>query len=357
MSKNVKHLLAVAVLVVIGAIVTYFLLTTIYTLPLAASAEAGPIDTMFNVQFILISFLFALIIVFMGYAIVVFRRKPDDEGEGDYFHSNTTLEIIWTIVPLIVVIALGIWAATVLAEVTEAKPNEMRVNVIGRQWSWLFSYPEIEEIGLSDHLILPVNRTIVLQMTTADVLHSFWVPEFRVKQDLVPGKVTTLRITPNLIGDYKIRCAEICGFDHSKMLADIAVVSEEDFNAWIEEQTIKLADLSPAERGEKWATDYGCKGCHSSDGSQLAGPTWLGLFGREELLEDGQTIIVDEEYIRKSILDPDMQIVTGFQPGLMSALGDFGERFNDDEAEMRTNEGLEVDIIEDIIAYLKTLQE
>ena len=357
MSKNVRHLVTVAVLVVIGAVVTYFLLSAIFTLPLAASAEAGPIDTMFNVQFMFISFFFALIFVFMIYSIVVFRRKPGDEEDGQYFLGNSTLEVVWTIVPLVIVISLGVWAAIVLAEVTEAKPNEMQVNVIGRQWSWLFSYPEHEAIGLSSELVLPVDRTIVLQMTSDDVLHSFWVPEFRVKQDLVPGQATTLRITPTEIGDYKVICAEMCGFDHANMRAGVTVLSQADFDAWIEERSVNLAELTPKERGEKWAAEFGCVACHSSDGRQLPGPTWLGLFGREEMLENGQTIVVDELYIRKSILDPDIQIVAGFQPGLMTSLGDLETRFGDAEEAILIEDEVEVDIIEDLIAYILSLQE
>jgi cytochrome c oxidase subunit 2 len=356
MSKNARHLITVAVLVIPGAAITYFLLTAIYQLPVAASAEAKPIDDLFNLHFLLISLLFALIVVFMIYSIVVFRRKPGDDDEGSHFHGNTPLEIIWTVIPLMVVIAVGVWAAIVLSDITEAKDDEMQVNVLGRQWSWLFSYPEYEEIGFSDQLVLPVDRTIVLQMTTDDVLHSFWVPEFRVKQDLVPGTITTLRVTPTEIGDYKVRCAEICGFDHANMQAVVSVLSEADFAQWISDQSISLVNMSQVERGEKWASDFGCIGCHSSDGTVLSGPSWLGIFGQEEQMEDGQTITVDEDYLRKSILDPDIQIVEGFPPNLMSAVGDFELRFLETEAEIAANEAIDVDILEDLIFYIQSLE-
>jgi cytochrome c oxidase subunit 2 len=356
MSKNARHLITAAVLVIPGAAITYFLLTSIYQLPVAASAEAKPIDDLFNLHFLLISLLFALIVVFMLYSFVVFRRKPGDDEEGSHFHGNTPLEIIWTVIPLAVVIAIGVWAAIILSDITEAKANEMQVNVTGRQWSWLFSYPEYEEIGFSNQLVLPVDRTIVLQMTTDDVLHSFWVPEFRVKQDLVPGTITTLRITPTEIGDYKVRCAEICGFDHANMRADVVVISETDFAQWISDQTVSLANLSQAERGEKWASDFGCTGCHTTDGTVLSGPSWLGIFGQEEQMEDGQTITVDEDYLRKSILDPDIQIVEGFPPNLMSAVGDFELRFLEAEAEIAANEAIDIDILEDLIVYIQSME-
>ena len=356
MSKNARHLITVAVLVIPGAAITYFLLTSIYQLPVAASAEAKPIDELFNLHFLVISFLFALIVVFMIYSIVVFRRKPGDDEEGTHFHGNTPLEIIWTIIPLAAVIAVGVWGAIVLSDITEAKDDEMQVNVLGRQWSWLFSYPEYEEIGFSDQLVLPVDRTIVLQMTTDDVLHSFWVPEFRVKQDLVPGTITTLRITPTEIGDYKVRCAEICGFDHANMRAAVSVLSEADFAQWVSDQSISLVNMSQVERGEKWASDFGCIGCHTTDGTVLSGPSWLGIFGQEELLEDGQTITVNEDYLRKAILDPDIQIVEGYPPNLMSAVGDFELRFLETEAEIAANEAIDVDILEDLIVYIQSLE-
>jgi len=355
MSRNGKHLLAVAILVVLGSVVTYFVLTAVYQLPVAASEEAGPIDQLFNIQFILISFLFALIIVFMLYSAVVFRRKTGDEQGAD-FHSHTVLEIAWTIIPLIIVIALGIFSAVMLASITEAKPDEMTVEVRGRQWSWVFSYPEHEEIGFSPRLVLPVDQPIRLRMTADDVLHSFWVPEFRVKQDLVPGQITELRITPDLEGTYKVRCAEICGLDHSTMLAEVEVVSQAEFDQWIADQTplLPLDEMSDIERGKQWVVELGCSSCHSVDGAVGAGPTWLGLFGRSENLVDGSTITVDGDYIRKSILNPSIQLVDGYADSMPKDLGD---RIAAREAEISERQSFELDIVADLIAYIESLTE
>ncbi len=208
-------------------------------------------------------------------------------------------------------------------------------------------------MGNSPELVLPVNRTIRLRMNSDDVLHSFWVPEFRVKQDLVPGMETTLRITPTEVGEYRVRCAEICGFGHAEMLAPVRVVSQAEFEEWTAGFSGALAQLSPEERGGKWAVDYGCVACHSLDGSAMIGPTWQGLFGREETLEDGSTITVDEEYLRQSILNPNAQIVSGYGANVMPA--NFEEQFAMAEAEILDNQGLEVNIVEDLIAYLMTL--
>jgi cytochrome c oxidase subunit 2 len=352
MSRNGRHLIIVAVLVILATPPVYLLLNAIYQLPVAASVEADQIAPLFNVQFLFISFFFSLIVVFMLYSIVVFRRKPGDEGDGAYFHGHTGLEIAWTIIPLVIVIALGIWAAFILGEVTAAEPEEMTVKVIGRQWSWLFEYPDYPDIGSTEQLVLPKDQPVLLEMTTQDVLHSFWVPEFRVKQDLVPGMVNSLRIHPNRVGEYKIRCAEICGLQHAYMLADIVILEPQAFQDWVDEQSVDLAALNPEERGEIWYVDYGCNACHSLDGVDGAGPTWQGIVGREEQLEDGTSVTVDEAYILNSILNPADQIVQGYQ-NVMPA--NFEERFTSDEATLLTEEGLEVDIAQDLIAFIYSI--
>ncbi len=355
-----KHIYAVSGLVVLGSIVTYFVLRAIYKLPKAASAEAGTIDTMFTVYFGLIAFFFALIMVFMLYATVAFRRQPDDMEDAEHIHGNMTLEIVWTVLPVLLVISLGIWGIVTFNDMVSAKSNEMVVNVTGAQWSWKFEYPEQENLE-SAQLLLPVNRPIVLKMTSEDVLHSFWVPEFRVKQDLVPGYEQELRFEPTVMGDYKLLCAEICGQNHTDMTADVRVVSQSEFDAWVEERSTKpaFAQMTPEARGEIWygvEGGFACLSCHSTTGAQGVGPTWLGIYGRSESLTDGSTIIVDDDYIRNSILNPDSQIVNGFNPGIMSAR-DYGALFAEKEAEILADEGIEIDIIADIIAYMQTLEE
>ncbi|MEZ4642749.1 MAG: cytochrome c oxidase subunit II [Chloroflexota bacterium] len=331
-----------------------------FQLPVRASAEGILIDTMFQGHFWMISFLFALIMVIMLYAVVVFRRRPGDETEGPHVHGSTVLEIIWTVVPVVAVIGFGVWGTVTLGQLLEAKPNEMVIEVTGKQWQWSFSYPE-QDVK-SPQLYLPVNQPVVLQMTSQDVLHSFWVPEFRVKQDLVPGRTTTLRFTPTLAGDYKVRCAEICGLDHTNMLADVRVVSETEFASWVEARSVAIqyADLTPEQRGDLWHGaegdgGFGCNSCHSIDGSTGAGPTWLGLYGRQETLTDGSTITVDEEYIRNSILHPNDQIVSGFNRDVMPQ--NYEELFAAKQAEILASDGIEIDIIADLIAYIQTLEE
>jgi cytochrome c oxidase subunit 2 len=357
--RNRKHYVAVTILIAVVSVLLYLLLQVLYPLPTAASAEAGTIDTMFRVYFGLIAFMFSLIMVFMLYAAFAFRRRPDDTEDAVHIHGNTTLEIVWTILPVILVITLGVWGATTLNALTASESGEMVIEVTGQQWVWGFAYPEYDNLT-SGELVLPVNQPIVLKMQSNDVLHSFWVPEFRVKQDLVPGRVTELRITPTEIGQFTLRCAEICGLNHTSMLADVRVLDQAAFDAWIEEksQAPVLAELSPQERGEIWygvEDGFGCLACHTVDGSSGVGPSWLGLYGRVETLDDGSTVTAEADYISRSILMPNEQLVAGYPANVMPQ--DYEMRFADKQAEVLASEGIEVDIIEDLIAFIQTLEE
>jgi cytochrome c oxidase subunit 2 len=296
--------------------------------------------------------------VFMVYSVVAFRRRPGDEEDGPHVHGHTGLEITWTIIPVFIVLGFGIYGAVVLNDITSPKSNEMVVKVQAQQWAWAFQYPEHNDI-VSAELILPVDRPVRLEMESIDVLHAFWVPEFRVKQDLVPGQVTILRFTPTVPGEYKVRCAEICGLQHATMLAPVRVMDQGGFETWVEERLARPAfgGLTPEERGVLWssAEGFGCAACHSIDGTIVVGPSWLGLFGREEQMADGTTIVADEAYLRESILDPRAHTVAGFDPNVMP--DNYEERFAEQEAQILAVEGLELEIVADIIAYIQTLQE
>jgi cytochrome c oxidase subunit 2 len=358
--RNRRHYFVVTGLVLVAAVLVYFLLDRIYQLPTAASDEADTIDNMFDVYFGLIAFMFSLIMVFMIYAAFAFRRKPDDTTDAAHIRGNMRLEVVWTIIPTIIVLALGGWGATTLSALTKAKTNEVEIAVTGQQWLWSFEYPEHDSIT-SGELVLLVDQPVLLKMTSTDVIHSFWVPEFRVKQDLVPGMETLLRITPTDAGEYTLACAEICGLSHTDMVADVRVLNQNAYNAWVDEnlQAPVFADLSAEERGEIWygtQPGFGCVACHSVDGSAGVGPTWLGLFGRQENLDDGTTILVDDAYLRESILYPNAQIVEGYLANIMSNQ-DYETLFSEAQADILANEGVEIDIVDDLIAYIKTLEE
>ncbi len=348
-----KHAISVAVLTLIATAGLYFLFYWMFTLPKAASTQAGPIDTMFQSHFLMMALLFAMIMVMMLYSVVVFRRRPDDHEDGPHIHGSTGLEIAWTVIPTLIVIGFGVYGWVVLREITSEQDNEMVISVVGQQWSWSFEYPE-QDVR-SARLVLPVNQPILLELEATDVLHSFWVPEFRVKQDLVPGQMKTLRITPTEIGLYRLRCAEMCGTGHSDMLADVEVVSQADFEQFLIGAAFRYSDLTPEERGQQFYLELGCNGCHSLDGIPGAGPTWQGIYLREEILDDGTVVIADEEYIHNSILDPNNQIVQGFNPGVMPQ--NYGERIDALEAQILASEGAELDVIADLIAFMKTLDQ
>jgi cytochrome c oxidase subunit 2 len=166
---------------------------------------------------------------------------------------------------------------------------------------------------------------VLLKIISTDVIHSFWVPEFRIKQDAVPGRWTELRVTPTETGDYRVRCAELCGYAHSAMYAPVVVVEPDAFEAWLAGQEIEAKppeEMTPVERGAALSEEQGCLSCHSVDGSELVGPTWLGLFGAERPMEDGSTVMADEEYLRKAIMDPGSHVVAGY-PNVMPAAYSF----------------------------------
>ena len=333
-----RHFVVVGILVVVVTVVVYLGLIAIGLMPVEASAQARPIDSLLNLELITISFLSALILVPLSYSLVVFRRKKGDTTDAAHIEGNTNLEIAWTIIPLFLVMTFAYLGAGNLAEISRVDPDAMVVKVTAQQWSWSFEYPSYGVTSTELHL--PVGKQVLLQMTSRDVIHSFWVPEFRPKQDLVPGRITELRITPTLIGDYKVRCAEMCGTSHAYMEQPVIVSSTADFDAWMGEEVKKAeaAAATPEGRGQALVAASGCVACHSVNGAKGIGPTWLGLFGSQVELADGSVVAADEAYIHESIKAPQAKIVADYENQLMPTYG-----FNDDQ-------------INDIVAYIKTLK-
>jgi len=333
-----RHFVIVGILVVLTTILVYLGLNSANLMPTAASAQATPIDWMWNLELIFMSFFFAIIVVPMAYSLIVFRRRKGDTTDAEHMEGNTKLEIAWTLIPLFIVRAFAYVGAANLAETGRVDPDAIIVEVTGIQWSWNFQYPAY---GVStDELHLPVGKQVLLQMTSLDVIHSFWVPEFRVKEDVVPGRITELRITPTLIGGYKVRCAELCGTSHAYMEKPVVISSQADFDAWMlqMQEEAEEAAQTPEGRGQALVAANGCAACHSTTGAQGIGPTWRGLFGSEEELTDGTTVIAEEAYLAESIHDPQAKIVAGFETQLMPTYG-----FTEQQ-------------IADIVAYIKTLR-
>ena len=336
-----RHFVIVGILIIVISVLTYIGLDAEGLMPIQASEQAAGIDWMWNAEVIAISFLFALIVAPMLYSFIVFRRKKGDTTDAEHVEGNTTLEIVWSIVPLFLVVIYAYLGAVNLADTLRADPGAMVVKVTGVQWSWSFEYPPLDGISvISDELHVPVGKQVLLQMTSNDVIHSFWVPEFRVKQDVVPGRITELRITPTQNGNYMVRCAELCGTSHYDMEKPVIVSSQEEFDVWMNEQrdiAIELAQ-TPEGSGQLLVQNNGCAACHSINGAAGIGPTWFGIFDSEEELSDGSVVHVDDAYLFESIKAPQAKIVAGFETQLMPTYG-----FTDDE-------------INNIVAYIKTLR-
>ena len=235
-STDKRHFYIVGVLVVISTVLVDWLLKTGLPLPVQASIESLTIDRLIGWHLTLIAFLFSLIMVFMFYAFVVFRRREGDDSDGEHFEGNATLEIAWTVIPLILVVIFGYVGVVDLNEVTK-RGEEVTVKVTGFQWDWTFEY---DGGVLSQELVLPVDKRARMELVSTDVLHSFWVPEFRVKQDLVPGAPQDLYFTPTTVGEYDLVCAEMCGLSHYKMLRVVRVVEQDEFTAWLQTEQVKV---------------------------------------------------------------------------------------------------------------------
>ncbi len=277
-----RNFVTVGILVVVGAVLAYFGINLIWQMPVEASLQSVPIDWLWNQHMKILAFLFALIVVPMFYSLIVFRRRKGDDSDGQHFEGNYKLEMTWTILPLFAVLAFAFIGAGNLAEVRRADPDATVIKVTGRQWSWSFEYPEFGVT--SDELHLVVGKQVLLQMTSTDVIHSFWVPEFRVKQDLVPGRTTELRITPTLIGDkYKVRCAELCGTSHAYMEKPVIVTSQGDFDTWMGEQVALASEAAQTPEGRgtgpgrsEWLRGLPFDRWHEWDWSHVEGIGWLG---------------------------------------------------------------------------------
>ena len=268
-----RHFIVVVVLIAIVTAGIGFLLGPEKILPTLASEEGAYVDQLFSMYAYVIAFFFALIVVIMLYSTVVFRRKEGDDEPGADVRGSSVLEIVWTVIPLGIVLFFTGIGAVYLIDTMEPEPDEMLVKVTAAQWAWRFDYPEY---GVSSsELILPKDRQVLFEFESPDVIHSFWVPEFRLKQDVVPGITTSLRLKPTLAGRYTVRCAELCGLNHAYMLAPVTVMEQADFDSWVTAQTV-LDTLLPEERGKQLAELNGCVGCHTSDGcrSDGAGLVW-----------------------------------------------------------------------------------
>lgn len=279
-----------------------------------ASNFVEGVDRSFMIIFGVATFFLVGITVVMIY--FVFRYHKKRNPVATQIPGSNTLEIIWTIVPLILVLVMFYYGFKGYAIMRNVPDDAMNVKVIGYMWDWDFEY---ENGKTAKDLYVPLNKPVKLNMVSLDVIHSFYIPAFRVKEDVVPGRENYMWFEAQMEGEYDVLCAEYCGLRHSYMDAKTYVMPQEEFDTW-------LADYNPEEdkdpKGLEIIKANACTGCHSLDGSRLAGPSFKGLYGSERtVLVDGEekTVTADDDYIKRSILEPNVEIVKSFPKNVMQS--------------------------------------
>ncbi|MEI7421788.1 MAG: cytochrome c oxidase subunit II [Prolixibacteraceae bacterium] len=279
---------------------------------------AGAVDKAFIFIFT-ISFIFTIAIVaLMIYILIHFSRKKNKNPQQ--FSGNTKLEIIWTVLPLIIVLMMFYYGWVGFAPMRQVPADAMPVKVIGKMWSWDFDYGNGK---VSKELVLPYQRDVKLNLVSVDVNHSFFIPAFRVKEDVIPGYSNYMWFKPIMKGTFDIYCAEYCGLAHSAMLAKVVIVDSLEFKKWLAD--LKVTVNLPDHPGLAVIKANACNTCHSLDGSKVIGPSFKGLYGRKTVVvtDAGEKEIeATDEYIKKSIMDPNAEIVKGFNKGLMQSYKD-----------------------------------
>ena len=314
-------------------------MTNAYAYQEAASRSAVQIDAVFLfIAAVSLFFFFLVEGLLIYFAVRYRRRKASEDLATSGVTSNLVLEIVWVTIPSLVVIAFFVYGYLVYQDVTTPAPGSGEIYVTTQQFYYEFKYPDGRtEIG---ELRVPAGKPVKLIMTSRDVIHGFFLPSFRLKQDTLPGQYTYLYLQPDKEGTYDIFCTQYCGTGHSTMRAKLLVMPPGEYAKWAAAGKVAQADLPLPERGKALAEKSGCLGCHTLDGTPKVGPTFKGLFGRKVRLEGDREVTADEEYIRESIYDPGAKIVKGF-PGVMPT---FKGRLTDDD-------------VAALIAYLKTLKQ
>jgi cytochrome c oxidase subunit 2 len=310
---------------VVASLVGIAIALSIPWFPKSASTSADKIDTVYDVLLICSVPIFVLVMTVALYSVWRFRAKPGDMRDGAPIHGNTRLEVVWVTIPFLMVTALAIYGWVTLDDIEAKQPDTMIVNVTGRQFTWSFEYPE-QKVDTTE-LVLPKDRPVEFRIHTKDVLHSFWVPEFRLKSDAVPGLTTKIRVTPNRIGNYQVVCAELCGIGHSTMRQDVRVVNPTVFTAWIDKQKQPASAQAGGGGGGGGAAakpdgaqvfaDNGCASCHTLAIANATGTVGPNL---------GKIPNATAAFIRQSIVDPNKVVTKGFPPNTMPQ--DFGTKLS-----------------------------
>jgi cytochrome c oxidase subunit 2 len=301
--------------------------------PEQASTMAARVDALYFFLVGVSVFFATLICVLIVIFAIRYRRRSEDDRPPEIL-GDLRLEVLWTVIPLGFTLVMFVWGAKLYFITYQPPADALEINVVAKQWMWKAQHPEGRaEI---DQMHVPLGRPIKLLLTSQDVIHDFFVPAFRVKTDVLPGRYTTVWFEPSKTGVYHLFCAEYCGTQHSGMIGRIFVVSPNDYQAWLGGGTM---GVSMAEAGARLFQTLGCVTCHQPSDS-ARGPSLVGLLGKPVRLQDGSTIVADENYIRESIINPKAKVVAGYEPAMPTFKGLISE------------EG-----IMQIIAYLKSLEQ
>jgi len=285
--------------------------------PGATGISGRVVDNVFLYILVICIFLLALITFLMVYFVIRYRREKHPQAAD--IEGSTWLEITWTVIPTLIVLTMFYYGLTGFQFLKKVPEGAMTVKVIARQWSWLFQY---ENGAQETELRVPVGKPVKLVLTSQDVIHGFYAPAFRIKQDAVPGMETHLWFQPTETGTFDVMCSQYCGLEHSHMLTKIVVLPQEDFVKWYQAKkqqvALKAPPMGPALHQEK-----GCIACHSTDGSPRVGPTFKGLFGKTEkvmIAGKEQTVVADEAFVRRFISEPNVVHIEGYPP-IMPKIG------------------------------------
>ena len=283
-------------------------------LPVSASKEAGRIDFVFWFVVGICIFIFAIVAAVTIYAVIRFRAAPDDDSDGPPIHGHTGLEIAWTVIPTVLVTAIGITSAIVLSRNDAVAKDALHVNVVAQQFTWTFSYPDAHNLA-SATLVLPRGRETVLSFTSKDVIHAFFVPEFRENEDIVPGLTTSINVTPTRDGTYPVICNELCGLGHAVMRSTATVMEPAAFDKWLKGQAAAVSSPNPATAGAAVFSNNGCAACHTFTPAKATGKVGPDLDKLAQYAQQAHQPL--EAFVTTSITDPNAYIQPGYPRSVM----------------------------------------
>jgi len=277
-------------------------------MPVQGTEIAKSVDNLYGFLVVVSFVSCAILIGGMIYFGVKYKRKSAHDKTA-YITHDTRLEVLWSVIPLIIFLAVFAWGWVVFHDMRSMPADALEIQVTGKQWAWAAEYKN----GVrSSDVVVPVHRNVKLVLAAEDVLHSFYIPSFRIKQDAVPGRYTTLWFNAEKLGEFHVFCAEYCGTSHSGMMTRLKVVSQEDFDKWLTSES-EIGTLPLAERGKKYFQTRACASCHNVDNPSVKiGPSLFQKWGQQETMSDGSKVTIDENYVRESLMEPQAKIVSGF---------------------------------------------